>query len=31
MYGFAKVLMMVGDAHVVFCPLSMTDGCARGQ
>ncbi|KAG5648418.1 hypothetical protein DXG03_004992 [Asterophora parasitica] len=28
-YGFAKVLLMVGDAHVVFCPLSMTDGTAR--
>ncbi|GLB38330.1 putative acyl-CoA dehydrogenase, C-terminal domain [Lyophyllum shimeji] len=28
-YGFAKMLLMVGDVHVVFCPLSMTDGTAR--
>ncbi|TFK64633.1 hypothetical protein BDN72DRAFT_825377 [Pluteus cervinus] len=28
-YGFAKVLLMVGDSHEVFCPLSMTDGTAR--
>ena len=28
-YGFAKVLLMVGDTHEVFCPLSMTDGAAR--
>ena len=30
MHGFMKVLMMSGDAQVVDCPLSMTDGCARG-
>ncbi|KAF8627499.1 hypothetical protein AX17_006310 [Amanita inopinata Kibby_2008] len=29
LHGFAKVLMMVGDTHGVFCPLSMTDGAAR--
>ena len=29
-HGFTKILMMAGDAQVVFCPLSMTDGCARG-
>ena len=29
-HGFMKLLMMAGDAQVVFCPLSMTDGCARG-
>ncbi|TDL23313.1 hypothetical protein BD410DRAFT_787656 [Rickenella mellea] len=29
LYGFAKVMLMVGDGQVVFCPLSMTDGCAR--
>jgi hypothetical protein len=29
-HGFMKALMMVGDAQVVYCPLSMTDGCARG-
>ncbi|KAF5369463.1 hypothetical protein D9758_002733 [Tetrapyrgos nigripes] len=28
-YGFAKALLMVGDSHEVFCPLSMTDGTAR--
>ncbi|KAF8073704.1 hypothetical protein FPV67DRAFT_761537 [Lyophyllum atratum] len=28
-YGFAKMMLMVGDVHVVFCPLSMTDGTAR--
>ncbi|KAG6909136.1 hypothetical protein DXG01_001888 [Tephrocybe rancida] len=28
-YGFAKVVLMVGDSHEVFCPLSMTDGSAR--
>ncbi|EDR13367.1 uncharacterized protein LACBIDRAFT_292578 [Laccaria bicolor S238N-H82] len=28
-YGFAKMMMMVGDTHEVFCPLSMTDGSAR--
>ncbi|KAF8349432.1 hypothetical protein F5887DRAFT_1059662 [Amanita rubescens] len=28
-YGYAKALMMVGDTHVIFCPLSMTDGAAR--
>ncbi|KAJ3910503.1 acyl-CoA dehydrogenase/oxidase [Lentinula edodes] len=28
-FGFAKALMMVGDSHEVFCPLSMTDGAAR--
>ncbi|KAJ3570101.1 hypothetical protein NP233_g4628 [Leucocoprinus birnbaumii] len=28
-YGFAKVILMVGDSHEVFCPLSMTDGTAR--
>jgi hypothetical protein len=46
-YGFAKMLLMVGDSHnvnslsldyteadswdQVFCPLAMTDGCARGR
>ena len=30
MHGFMKILMMAGDAQVIFCPLSMTDGCARG-
>ena len=29
-HGFMKVLMMSGDAQVIYCPLSMTDGCARG-
>ncbi|KAG6820724.1 hypothetical protein H0H93_012777 [Arthromyces matolae] len=29
LYGFAKVLLMVGDSHEIFCPLSMTDGSAR--
>ncbi|KAF9444339.1 hypothetical protein P691DRAFT_807532 [Macrolepiota fuliginosa MF-IS2] len=28
-YGFAKVVLMVGESHEVFCPLSMTDGAAR--
>ncbi|EAU86035.1 acyl-CoA dehydrogenase domain-containing protein [Coprinopsis cinerea okayama7 len=28
-YGFAKMLLMVGDTQEVFCPLSMTDGTAR--
>ncbi|KAG5634790.1 hypothetical protein H0H81_000788 [Sphagnurus paluster] len=28
-YGFAKMILMVGDSHEVFCPLSMTDGTAR--
>ncbi|PFH54068.1 hypothetical protein AMATHDRAFT_845 [Amanita thiersii Skay4041] len=28
-YGFAKMFIMVGDTHMVFCPLSMTDGAAR--
>ncbi|KAF4590168.1 hypothetical protein EYR40_009433 [Pleurotus pulmonarius] len=28
-YGFAKVFLMSGDSHMVFCPLSMTDGAAR--
>ncbi|KAF9017504.1 acyl-CoA dehydrogenase/oxidase C-terminal [Hymenopellis radicata] len=28
-YGFTKVLLMTGDCHMVFCPLSMTDGAAR--
>ncbi|KAG6830717.1 hypothetical protein H0H87_007304 [Tephrocybe sp. NHM501043] len=28
-YGFAKMMLMVGDSHEVFCPLSMTDGSAR--
>ncbi|KAL4251826.1 acyl-CoA dehydrogenase family protein [Abortiporus biennis] len=28
-YGFMKELLSVGDSQVVFCPLSMTDGCAR--
>ncbi|KAF9241123.1 hypothetical protein BU15DRAFT_73601 [Melanogaster broomeanus] len=28
-YGFAKLHMLVGDSHVVGCPISMTDGCAR--
>ncbi|KAL1743169.1 hypothetical protein HDZ31DRAFT_83606 [Schizophyllum fasciatum] len=27
--GFARVLMMAGDMHTIFCPISMTDGCAR--
>ncbi|KAL1736591.1 hypothetical protein EV714DRAFT_279146 [Schizophyllum commune] len=27
--GFARVLMMTGDMHTIFCPISMTDGCAR--
>ncbi|KAJ8503332.1 hypothetical protein ONZ45_g10962 [Pleurotus djamor] len=28
-YGFAKVMLMTGESHMVFCPLSMTDGSAR--
>ncbi|KAF8158133.1 acyl-CoA dehydrogenase/oxidase [Crassisporium funariophilum] len=28
-YGFAKILLMVGDTSEVFCPMSMTDGTAR--
>ncbi|KAF7768060.1 hypothetical protein Agabi119p4_7303 [Agaricus bisporus var. burnettii] len=28
-YGFAKAALMAGDTHLVFCPLSMTDGAAR--
>ncbi|KAG6854651.1 hypothetical protein C0991_003299 [Blastosporella zonata] len=28
-YGFTKMVLMVGDSHEVFCPLSMTDGSAR--
>ncbi|KAG6831929.1 hypothetical protein H0H92_006530 [Tricholoma furcatifolium] len=28
-YGFAKMILMVGDSHEVFCPLSMTDGSVR--
>lgn len=28
-YGFAKATVMGGDGHMVFCPLSMTDGAAR--
>ncbi|KAK0221634.1 acyl-CoA dehydrogenase/oxidase [Armillaria fumosa] len=28
-YGFAKAALMGGDGHMVFCPLSMTDGAAR--
>lgn len=28
-YGFAKMLLMVGDTQEVFCPMSMTDGAAR--
>ncbi|KDQ62343.1 hypothetical protein JAAARDRAFT_203500 [Jaapia argillacea MUCL 33604] len=28
-YGFAKMLLATGDTQVIFCPLSMTDGCAR--
>lgn len=27
--GFARAFMMTGDMHEVFCPISMTDGCAR--
>ncbi|KAK2465325.1 hypothetical protein APHAL10511_002679 [Amanita phalloides] len=29
LYGYAKGHMMAGDTHVVYCPLSMTDGAAR--
>ncbi|KAL6304350.1 acyl-CoA dehydrogenase/oxidase [Sparassis latifolia] len=28
-YGFAKMLLAVGDTQVIFCPISMTDGAAR--
>ncbi|KAF8903126.1 acyl-CoA dehydrogenase/oxidase [Gymnopilus junonius] len=28
-YGFAKILLMVGDTNEIFCPMSMTDGTAR--
>ncbi|KAK0504220.1 acyl-CoA dehydrogenase domain-containing protein [Armillaria luteobubalina] len=28
-YGFAKAVLMGGDGHMVFCPLSMTDGASR--
>ncbi|KAI0320518.1 hypothetical protein OF83DRAFT_1104307 [Amylostereum chailletii] len=28
-HAFAKILMLTGDGNVIFCPLSMTDGCAR--
>ncbi|OBZ71330.1 putative acyl-CoA dehydrogenase AidB [Grifola frondosa] len=28
-YGFAKILLAVGDSEVIDCPLSMTDGVAR--
>ncbi|TFY63892.1 hypothetical protein EVG20_g6143 [Dentipellis fragilis] len=28
-FGFMKMALMTGDAQVIFCPLSMTDGCAR--
>ncbi|KAL0961129.1 hypothetical protein HGRIS_006103 [Hohenbuehelia grisea] len=28
-YLFAKVMLMTGDAHMIFCPISMTDGSAR--
>ncbi|KAL0565878.1 hypothetical protein V5O48_016145, partial [Marasmius crinis-equi] len=29
LYGFAKAFLMVGDGHMVYCPISMTDGAAR--
>ncbi|EGN98171.1 hypothetical protein SERLA73DRAFT_183072 [Serpula lacrymans var. lacrymans S7.3] len=29
LYGFAKIHLMAGDSHVIHCPMSMTDGCAR--
>ncbi|KAF9267389.1 hypothetical protein L218DRAFT_920194 [Marasmius fiardii PR-910] len=29
LYGFAKAFLMTGYSHLVFCPLSMTDGAAR--
>ncbi|KIM43215.1 hypothetical protein M413DRAFT_444026 [Hebeloma cylindrosporum] len=28
-YGFAKMILMVGDSNEIFCPMSMTDGSAR--
>ncbi|KAF5385728.1 hypothetical protein D9757_005511 [Collybiopsis confluens] len=28
-FGFSKALLMAGDSHEVFCPISMTDGAAR--
>ncbi|KAF9533136.1 acyl-CoA dehydrogenase/oxidase [Crepidotus variabilis] len=28
-YGFAKQLLLAGDTHVIFCPISMADGSAR--
>ncbi|THU97156.1 acyl-CoA dehydrogenase NM domain-like protein [Dendrothele bispora CBS 962.96] len=28
-YSFAKTMTMTGDYHVIFCPLSMSDGAAR--
>ncbi|KAF4617730.1 hypothetical protein D9613_006125 [Agrocybe pediades] len=28
-YGFAKMVLMVGDTNEIFCPMSMTDGTAR--
>ncbi|KDR82815.1 hypothetical protein GALMADRAFT_851376 [Galerina marginata CBS 339.88] len=28
-YGFAKMLLVVGDSNEIFCPMSMTDGSAR--
>ncbi|KAA1469851.1 acyl-CoA dehydrogenase/oxidase C-terminal [Dentipellis sp. KUC8613] len=28
-FGFVKMALMTGDAQVIFCPLGMTDGCAR--
>ncbi|KAI0057809.1 acyl-CoA dehydrogenase NM domain-like protein [Artomyces pyxidatus] len=28
-HAFAKMLMMTADGQMIFCPMSMTDGCAR--
>ncbi|THH19219.1 hypothetical protein EW146_g1919 [Bondarzewia mesenterica] len=28
-HAFVKMLLMSGDGQVVFCPIAMTDGCAR--
>ncbi|KAJ7100843.1 acyl-CoA dehydrogenase NM domain-like protein [Mycena belliarum] len=28
-YQFAKIMLIVGDGHVVMCPYAMTDGAAR--
>ncbi|KAJ3500211.1 hypothetical protein NLJ89_g9894 [Agrocybe chaxingu] len=28
-YGFSKMLLMVGDSNEIFCPISMSDGTAR--